>query len=94
MHCTAQIFELLSIYAILDESRRVDYMNKLLERPQYLGQLINFRDKNLIKVITGIRRCGKSTLFDLYEEYLKAQGVEDRQKVQKIRQALFPPRRV
>jgi len=54
-------------------------MNKLIPRPDYLGQLIRFRDKKLIKVITGIRRCGKSTLFDLFEDYLKSQGVEERQ---------------
>jgi predicted AAA+ superfamily ATPase len=55
--------------------------SELLARPQYLDQLVSFRDKDLIKVITGIRRCGKSTLFDLYEGYLKSQGVEDRQIV-------------
>ncbi|GHT79296.1 ATPase [Actinomycetota bacterium] len=54
-------------------------MTGLLSRPQYLEQLISFRDKQLIKVVTGIRRCGKSTLFDLYSDYLKEQGVEDRQ---------------
>lgn len=54
-------------------------MKKLIARPDYLEQLIRFRDKKLIKVITGIRRCGKSTLLDLYEDYLKSQGVEDRQ---------------
>jgi predicted AAA+ superfamily ATPase len=54
-------------------------MSELLARPQYLDRLISFRDKNLIKVVTGIRRCGKSTLFDLYEEYLKSQGVDDKQ---------------
>ena len=54
-------------------------MSELLARPQYLDQLISFRDKRLIKVVTGIRRCGKSTLFDLYEDYLKSQGVESRQ---------------
>jgi len=54
-------------------------MSELLARPQYLDQFVSFRDKDLIKVVTGIRRCGKSTLFDLYEEYLKSQGVEDRQ---------------
>jgi len=54
-------------------------MHSLLSRPQYLDQLISFRDKDLIKVVTGIRRCGKSTLFDLYEAYLKEQGVENRQ---------------
>jgi predicted AAA+ superfamily ATPase len=54
-------------------------MSELLARPQYLDQLVSFKDKDLIKVVTGIRRCGKSTLFDLYEEYLKSQGVEGRQ---------------
>ena len=56
-------------------------MENLLARPQYLDQLISFRDKKLIKVITGIRRCGKSTLLDLFTRHLKEQGVEDRQVV-------------
>ncbi|NLL95576.1 MAG: ATP-binding protein [Clostridiaceae bacterium] len=56
-------------------------MSELIARPDYLEQLIRFRDKKLIKVITGIRRCGKSTLLDLYEDYLKSQGVEDRQVI-------------
>lgn len=42
-----------------------------------MEQLISFRDKDLIKVVTGIRRCGKSTLFDLYEDYLISQGVQN-----------------
>jgi predicted AAA+ superfamily ATPase len=54
-------------------------MNNLLPRPQYIEQLNRFRDKQLIKVVTGVRRCGKSTLFDLYANCLKKQGVEDRQ---------------
>ena len=54
-------------------------MKTLIARPQYIDRLIGFRDKELIKVVTGIRRCGKSTLFDLYEEYLKSTGVESRQ---------------
>ena len=47
----------------------------MIERPEYLQRLIDFKDKNLIKVITGIRRCGKSTLFELYQEYLEKQGI-------------------
>lgn len=39
-------------------------------RDNYLKQLINFKDKSLIKVITGIRRCGKSSLLTLFEEHL------------------------
>ncbi|MEO2642168.1 ATP-binding protein [Enterocloster clostridioformis] len=40
---------------------------------------MSFKDKNLIKVITGIRRCGKSTMFELYQSYLKENGVEEEQ---------------
>ncbi|TCK93158.1 hypothetical protein EDC19_1344 [Natranaerovirga hydrolytica] len=44
-------------------------------RDLYLTQLIHYRDKPLIKVITGIRRCGKSTLLSLFENYLIESGV-------------------
>lgn len=44
-------------------------------RDLYLTQLINYKDKPLIKVITGIRRCGKSTLLSLFENYLIDIGV-------------------
>jgi len=45
-------------------------------RDLYLSKLIQFKDKPLIKVITGIRRCGKSTLLSLFENYLIESGVE------------------
>lgn len=48
---------------------------KLIERASYLNKLIAFKDKNLIKVITGIRRCGKSTIMEIYRDWLKEQGV-------------------
>ncbi|MDD3339994.1 MAG: ATP-binding protein [Lachnospiraceae bacterium] len=51
----------------------------MIERPDYLDQLIQFREKELIKVVTGIRRCGKSTLFDLYCDYLRGKGVKKSQ---------------
>lgn len=54
-------------------------MPRLVERPIYLEQLKSFREKELIKVVTGIRRCGKSTLFDLYCDYLIQDGVEEKQ---------------
>jgi predicted AAA+ superfamily ATPase len=47
----------------------------MIARTAYLEQLRSFRDKQLIKVITGIRRCGKSTLLELYREELLAGGV-------------------
>ncbi|MBR1616636.1 ATP-binding protein [bacterium] len=49
----------------------------MINRPIYLNQLINFKDKEFIKVITGIRRCGKSSLLELFAQYLKEQGVKE-----------------
>lgn len=51
----------------------------MIERNDYLNLLIRFKDKELIKVITGIRRCGKSTLLDLYKNYLINNGIEKEQ---------------
>lgn len=45
----------------------------------YLNELISFKEKYLIKIVTGIRRCGKSTLFDLYIEYLTSNGIKEEQ---------------
>ena len=47
----------------------------LVERKEYLNKLIAFRDKQIIKVVTGIRRCGKSTLLEMYQDYLRKQGI-------------------
>lgn len=47
----------------------------MIKREVYLNKIISFRDKPLIKAITGLRRSGKSTLLDLYEQYLKDQHV-------------------
>lgn len=51
----------------------------MIERTEYLNQLKSFKDKQLIKVVTGIRRCGKSTLFELYIDYLKSIGIDEKQ---------------
>lgn len=50
-----------------------------IKREDYLSILRNFKDQQIIKVITGIRRCGKSTLLELFQDYLKENGVEDNQ---------------
>lgn len=52
---------------------------QLIKRKEYLKQLINWRDQKVIKVITGVRRCGKSTLMDLYKSCLLEQGVANEQ---------------
>lgn len=51
----------------------------VLERTEYLNKLIAFKDKQLIKVVTGIRRCGKSTLLTIYQDWLRNQAVLDEQ---------------
>lgn len=51
----------------------------MINRTEYLEQLKRFKDKDLIKVVTGIRRCGKSTLFELFINYLQESGVKDEQ---------------
>ncbi len=51
----------------------------MINRPEYLEILTSFKDKGLIKVITGIRRCGKSTLFELFQGYLLKNKVEKEQ---------------
>ena len=48
----------------------------LKNRDLYLNQLIQFKDKKLIKVITGLRRSGKSTLLSLFENHLITSGVD------------------
>ena len=50
----------------------------MLKREQYLNQLIESKDLNLIKVITGVRRSGKSTLLLQYKEYLISQGISEK----------------
>ncbi len=51
----------------------------MINRPDYINELIKFKDKDLIKVITGIRRCGKSTLMELYKNYLLQNNVKENQ---------------
>lgn len=51
----------------------------MIERPEYLKELKKFKDKDLIKVVTGIRRCGKSTLLEIFKNYLIETGIEKEQ---------------
>lgn len=51
----------------------------MVQRKQYLDKLIKSKDKQIIKVVTGVRRCGKSTLLQQFQTYLRQQGVEEKQ---------------
>lgn len=50
----------------------------MVSRDDYLNRLKAFKDNKLIKVITGIRRCGKSTLLEIYKDYLLKEGVSEK----------------
>ena len=50
-----------------------------IDRKEYLNFLIESKDKQIIKVVSGVRRCGKSTLFERYKDYLIKNGVEKKQ---------------
>ncbi|GHV88015.1 ATPase [Spirochaetia bacterium] len=50
----------------------------MIARSEYMTDLLRWKDKDdLVKVVTGVRRCGKSTLLLLFQEYLKQNGVDD-----------------
>lgn len=51
----------------------------IIERKEYLEKLIAWKDKQLIKIVTGVRRCGKSMLLEIYRNYLKEHGIEEEQ---------------
>lgn len=51
----------------------------MIIRQQYIEDLLSFKDKNIIKVITGIRRCGKSTLLQLFQNELLQSGISQEQ---------------
>lgn len=53
----------------------------IIEGKEYLNKLITWKDKQLIKIVTGVRRCGKSVLLKMYQDYLKNNGVKESQIV-------------
>ena len=57
-------------------SRKKVFMNDIILRDEYLQTLKDFKDKEIIKIVTGIRRCGKSTIMQIFQAYLKEIGVD------------------
>ena len=53
----------------------------MVERTEYLEQLKAWKNEKVIKVVTGIRRCGKSTLLQQYKDFLLSSGVTDEQVI-------------
>lgn len=55
---------------------------QIIERQVYLQRLVDFQDKQVIKIVTGVRRSGKSTLLKLFAQHLRATGIEDNRIVE------------
>lgn len=53
----------------------------MIPRKEYMDFLMRSKDLQIIKVVSGIRRCGKSTLFELYRAYLLNQGIDESQLI-------------
>lgn len=53
----------------------------MVQRKQYLEKLKKLQDKQIIKVVTGVRRCGKSTLLQQFREYLAMNGIDNAQMI-------------
>ena len=49
----------------------------MIERTNYIEKLLGWKDEQVIKVVTGIRRCGKSTLLRQYQDALRQRGVSE-----------------
>lgn len=54
-------------------------MQHRIIRTEYLNWLVNWREQQIIKVVSGVRRCGKSTLFEIYKQWLLENGVNTNQ---------------
>ena len=54
----------------------------MIKRDKYINQLIDFKDNDLVKVITGVRRSGKSSLLIMFKEYLLEQNIKENQIVE------------
>ncbi len=54
-------------------------MRKLIKRKEYLDKLLSYKGGDLFKVITGLRRAGKSTLLEMFKDYLLTDGVRAQQ---------------
>ena len=50
----------------------------MVERQEYMQKLIQWKDRQVIKVVTGVRRCGKSTLLLMFREFLEKNGVDSK----------------
>ena len=61
----------------MQHKQQIQAIMKRIQRNDYLSKLVALRDKRIIKIITGVRRCGKSTMLEIMQDELRTIGVED-----------------
>ncbi len=74
--------KLVSFHIIksMNDHEKIEIMeNSVFWRSEYIRQLEKWREKSVIKVVTGVRRAGKSSVFEMFIEHLKEEGVSDEQ---------------
>ena len=65
----------LAKISLFDNFPPMKKMKRLIERKEYISNLVSYQEKGLIKVVTGLRRAGKSTLLELFKNRLIDSGV-------------------
>ena len=63
----------------MNKNQSIQIDSKRIPREEYLERLRNLKHKKLIKIVTGIRRCGKSTVLEMFRDELLDNGVEENQ---------------
>ena len=76
--CSNKYLEMRHISLMSQDFRR----NSMFNRQSYLDKLIQAKDSDFVKVLTGVRRCGKSTLLMLYKDWLLERGVQEDQVIE------------
>lgn len=78
---TMQLFRKRRRPALWDKARdktsELHYEDTLIPRPQYMEWLERWKDKPVIKIVTGLHRCGKSSVLKLFQEHLRLNGIDD-----------------
>lgn len=73
------LFNWKHMLILVDDSIFLERVHMIVDRPAYLTRLDSLKDKHIIKVLTGVRRCGKSTIMELFRRHLSAGGVAPEQ---------------
>ena len=78
-YCKKNAMQCIFLIKVLYICSVIHFFLLMIERTEYMSLLEKWRDKKIIKVVTGIRRCGKSSLLRMFREKLLVEGVSEKQ---------------